>query len=589
MTRLFAKLFFVIFFLTAHNNALANATNWQEDQMSQAKLRLLSTKFLENNEEQQLIALHFKLINGWEIYGPGSQDIGLPPKITFKNPENITSYQILWPQAISKEEKFGDEIFNYSIYKKEVIIPIKITTTQQNLELTLDYGICKDVCLPATAQFSINLDDKIDQEIIDQINKFYPLNNKNSKSTNSNLLYVILLAIIGGGILNIMPCVLPVLSIKLIAIINHANAPIHKIRFAFIATILGILTSFILLSSLAGIIKLAGNNFDWGLQFQNPYFLIFMFLVLIIFTCNLLGIFEISFNQILTSALNRKISKEEKTHNIFLPNFLSGILAVMLATPCSAPFLGSAITFGLTQDISTIFIIFFAIGIGFASPYFLLLISPKLVYLLPKPGNWMNKIKKMMAGFLIATIIWIIYILMSSIGFIWAMILAVIGILIIKTLTLKSPKIKIISLIILTILSFITPINAQKYLQIKQANEISKNSIWQEFSEEKLAKYVKEDKVVIVDITAKWCITCKFNKLRVLQSQDFINKIKSNNIITLRGDITVPNEKIMNYLHKNNRFAIPFNAVYGPKAKDGIATDVVLSKEKLFKIIDEVQ
>lgn len=272
-----------------------------------------------------------------------------------------------------------------------------------------------------------------------------------------------------------------------------------------------------------------------------------------------------------------------------MPNFLSGILAVLLATPCSAPFLGSAITYALTQEISTIFIIFIAIGLGFALPYFVLLLAPKAVYLLPKPGNWMNNIKKIMASFLMATQVWIIYILMSSLGFMWAMIVAIIGVILIKAVTLKSTKAKILASLMLVLIALFVPTYASNHNQIQSSKQISKDALWQKFDEAKISQYVAEGKIVVVDITAKWCITCKYNKFRVLNDADIIKKLKSANIVALRGDITTPNKKTMDYLHKHNRFAIPFNIVYGPNAPDGLASEVILTKKDLLHLIDKAK
>jgi len=573
----------ILLLLLPLNVAFANSSNWQEDDSQGSKVRILSSKY----QEKHIIAIHFQLANGWKIYGPGSENIGMPPRISFLDEQSIQNHKILWPEAIAQKEEFGDDVFNYSIYKKEVILPIEVSSDTKEINLTLNYGLCKDYCVPASMELSINLDDYADGDALEAINEYYPILGDSAPKSSSNLLYVIMIAIIGGAILNIMPCVLPVLSIKLISIINHSNTSTKKIRQAFLSTISGIIACFIFFSAIAAAIKFGGDSFDWGLQFQNTYFLIFIFLTLTFFICNLLGIFEISFSQTLSSLLNKKISKSSKTSNIFIPNFLSGILAVLLATPCSAPFLGSAITYALTQETSTIFIIFTAIGVGFALPYFVLLLVPQAVYLLPKPGNWMNNIKKIMASFLMATQVWIIYVLMSSLGFIWAMVVALIGMILIKAITLKSTKAKLLVTVILVIFSFFIPLNAKNYNQIQTSKEISKDALWQKFSEEKISKYVSEGKVVVVDITARWCITCKYNKFRVFNDKEVTKKLQSKDIVALRGDITTPNKKIMNYLHKHGRYAIPFNIVYGQSAPDGLVSEVILTKGDLFKLLEQ--
>jgi suppressor for copper-sensitivity B len=304
--------------------------------------------------------------------------------------------------------------------------------------------------------------------------------------------------------------------------------------------------------------------------------------VLVFFTSELLGIFDIHFSQNIINFVYNKILKKEAEKNIFIPNFLSGILAVLLATPCSAPFLGSAITFALTQDFLAIMLIFLTIGLGFGFPYIFLMVAPNLVNKLPKTAEWNLKIKKIMAGFLIATTIWISYILINNIGYLPGLIAIIIAVSFYKILQLKEKIIRNILIVIALILIFNVPFNIQK----KQFSQtIIQNLYWKEFKEEDIAKYLSNDKVVLVDITADWCITCKFNKIRVLESKEITNLLESGEVIGLRGDITKPNEKIMDFLHKNNRYAIPFNIVYGPNAKEGIATSELLTKKELLTAI----
>ena len=407
-----------------------------------------------------------------------------------------------------------------------------------------------------------------------------------SATNHSSIFYAILLAIFGGAILNIMPCVLPVLSIKLISVIKHSDARISRIRFAFLSTILGILFCFVIFVFFTYAIKLTGNSLGWGLQFQNPYFLIFLIVILMFFIANLLGVFDISFDQFLATILNKKISQTEEKKNIFIPNFLSGILAVLLATPCSAPFLGTAISFALVENFATIFLIFFFIGIGFASPYIILLISPKLVYFLPKPGVWMTQLKQLMAGFLAATIVWLVYILSHNLGAIPAFLTATLAVLLLACLKIKSDFFKYLALATIIFLTFFLPVNLQEHYKIRSS---AYDAIWKSFDEAELYRQVALGKIVVVDITADWCITCKFNKIRVLQTKEIMAKLNSENIVAMRGDITKPNEKIMNFLHKNNRFAIPFNAVYGPQAKTGLFLSELLTKQDLLAAIEEAQ
>lgn len=590
-------LFLALLFLLQIKNSFAAQSNWQEQESKGAKTKVIASFYEDESKTKKLIlGVHFKIEDGWKIYGNDNSGIGMPPSFDFSKSENISAHQISWPEAHLEEEKIGDETFKFLTYKKEVIIPIEVDLkegSENKISFNLDYGLCKDICVPASASFELEIPDEIDEESLAQIQKFFPkkistktvIEPTSDEAPNTALITMIIIALIGGAILNIMPCVLPVLSIKLISVINHSNTPLRKIRFAFISTVIGILSCFILFAGAASLIKITGNSLGWGLQFQNPYFLISLILILTFFTANMLGFFEITFEQFLANLLNRKINEGEKKKNIFLPNFFSGVLAVLLATPCSAPFLGTAISFALSQSFAIIITIFLAIGLGFSLPYLILLITPKMVYLLPKPGKWMLKIKQLMALFLVATVLWLIYVLSNNISYLSAILVTVLAVLVIPALKLKSYFLKSLALISIISLSIISPNFFKKNLDEKNESEM----VWREFDESQIQEQIEMGHVVVIDITADWCLTCKFNKIRVLKDEEVVAKLKSGLIVAMRGDITKPNPQILEFLHKHNRFAIPFNAVYGPNAKEGLLTNELLTKKELFQLIEKAK
>lgn len=588
----------ILLVLFCGNIAFAASSSWSKAQGDGAEVQLIASFYEKDGQRKLIGGLHFKIAHGWKIYGSDDSGFGLPPQMDFSKSKNYHAHRIIWPEAQVAEEKIGKETIKYSFYKHEVILPIEIdlkdVAAATELSLRLDYGLCKDVCVPANAEFKLEISEQIDEKVLAEIQKFYPnslvLDKTSPPKNNSNkygltLIYAMLIAFIGGAILNVMPCVLPVLSIKLISIIKHSNSPKEKIRFAFISTILGILFCFVIFAFLAIVIKLTGNSFGWGLQFQNPYFLISLILILTFFTANLLGIFEISFEQFLATLLNRKISQGEVRNRIFLPNFLSGILAVLLATPCSAPFLGTAISFAITSDASIIFLIFLCIGLGLALPYIILIFSQKPLEYLPKPGEWMLKTKQVMTGLLVATILWLIYVISQNIGNIAAIIIAVISLLLLKSCNIKSTLFRYLSLILLITFALTLPNDFQN----RKTQQIEQDALWIKLKEEEIARHIIKGKVVLVDVTADWCLTCKFNKIRVLHDQEIIALLKRGDIIGMRGDITKPDEVIMEYMRRKNRFAIPFNAVYGPGAPNGLVASELLSTSELLKLIKQAQ
>lgn len=604
ISALFLTIFLFISKAEAANSEWKNAL----ESNSGAKVRVLSSFYTNDKQQKSLIiGLQFNIKSGWHVYGNDSGGIGMPPSVDFAGSSNLEKHQIFWPQAIKKEEKIGAETIKYSVYEDEVILPIEIALQDNakptQLKLKLHYGLCKDVCIPASADFVVDIEDKEDADSLKMIQKFIDkkiiFENEAEKTTEKTddystekksqlasitLLPALLAAFLGGLILNIMPCVLPVLGIKLMSVIKHQESKTSRIRFAFFATTLGILFCFAIFAVFAIIIMLTGNIFNWGLQFQNPYFLIFLIVILLGFVANMIGMFEITFDQFISNFINKKITeKESGGKNIFMPNFLSGILAVLLATPCSAPFLGSAISFSITQSSAIIILIFFTMGLGLALPYIIMIFSPKIVYLLPKPGNWMLNIKKLMTIFLAATIIWLIYVLANNIGNTAAAIAAIVSALFFACFKIKIKSLKIIAFTILAITMLILP---QTFESVKKTLD-SADKLWIEFSEEGLQKLVANGQTVVVDVTADWCITCKFNKARVFHDKTVIDHLRDNNIVAMRADITKPNEAVLAFIHKKGRYAIPFNAVYGPNASDGLLTSELLSKKELFKLIDQ--
>ncbi len=587
--------FFALFFLCC-NFAFAANSDWIKSDLDAAKTRLIASTYEENGNKKLIIGVEFNLQPGWKIYGNDAGGIGMPPSFNFDGSKNYLNHQITWPEAERHEEVIGDQIFNYSAYHQNVIIPIEINLEkiedENEINLSLEYGVCKDVCIPVNSKFSLKVKDETDVKVLREIQKFYPnqlIQNQEKADpevTSKSLFLYVLFAFLGGLILNVMPCVLPVLSIKLLSIINHPNAQIERVRFAFLATTLGILFCFVILSSLALTIKFTGNELGWGLQFQNTNFLIFLTLVVGFFTANLFGKFELSFEQFLANFLNKKINEGEKKKNVFLPNFLSGILATILATPCSAPFLGSAISFALTEDSSTILLIFFFIGIGFSAPYILLFFRPSLVHFLPKPGMWMLSLKKLLGLLMLTTWFWLLFVLSKSLDLIGISLVIAIFFGILLCLKIPERTFKSIAILALVLSSFSL---SQKFSKKSEVIVEKSDELWREFSEEEIYKQVKEGNVVLVDVTADWCITCKFNKANVLQSEEITLMLKRGDFIGFRGDITKPNPKIMEFLRKHNRFAIPFNAVYGPSAPEGLLTSELLNKKELIKLINQAQ
>ena len=370
----------------------------------------------------------------------------------------------------------------------------------------------------------------------------------------TSVLGILVLAVIGGFILNFMPCVLPVLSLKMFSVVSHGGQADARIRLSFAATALGILVSFLALALAFAGLKLAGASFGWGVQFTQPVFILVLLAVLVGFALNLFGLFEIP-NIPGLGGLGAN-------QRGFLGDFTSGVLATLLATPCSAPFLGTAIGFALAAPVPVLVLIFLFVGVGLALPYFAVIAFPRLAAVMPKPGRWMLRLRQVLGLALVATAVWLTGVLLKQWGVTsdlrWLAALAAgltfaAGALFARWRTAGLGAVG-------------AAIPLALVLSFSQQETASEEATFQPFSEAVLEEALAEGKTVFVDVTADWCLTCKTNKIRAINHEDVQAALGSESVISLQADWTAYDASITRYLASQGRRAIPFNAVYNPKS-----------------------
>ena len=507
-------------------------------------LQLISSVESISKENNLHLGLYFKLDPGWKIYWKYPGKAGYPPKIDWSKSKNIKDLEIMWPKP-EKFEILGMKSFGYS---KEAILPIKLILENNNEKLSVnfdvDYLTCKKICIPFNDNLVLNIPvgdgeiskyGKIINEYIDKSN----YSNYSNFFNPGSLLFFLFIAFIGGVILNFMPCVFPVLSLKIYNVLSQQQQRINNktIKRNFLATILGIIFSFFILSLLIVFLKSIGSNLGWGFQFQSPFFLSFMILILILFSLNLIDVFSIDIPIIFKKFLNRIINLNKKSSEFF-QNFFLGSFITILSTPCSAPFIGTAIGFAFVSPNQIIFLIFFCISLGLSSPYIILATRPQLLIFLPKPGAWMKKFKYFLSLLLILTAIWLSKALL---------------------------------------------------IQINTINNVSKDNNWIEFDNSKLKELVNENNIVFVDITADWCLTCFYNKKTVLDRKKVKNVFETYDVKKIRGDLTKPNREINEYINSFGRFGIPFNVIYTSSVPQGILLSEVLTVQNLLSTFESVK
>ncbi len=393
------------------------------------------------------------------------------------------------------------------------------------------------------------------------------------------------LALLGGLILNLMPCVLPVLSLKLLGIIGLGGAARRTIRLSFLASAAGVIVSFLALAGATIAAKEAGQAIGWGTQFQAPIFLTALAIVCVLFAANLWGFYEIRLPGFLGDALARQGAENRG----LLGHFLTGAFATILATPCSAPFLGTAVSFALARGPGEILAVFTALGLGLALPYLAVAALPGIASRLPRPGNWMIVLRALLGAALAATAAWLVWVLSAQFGITAAAAVGAALAAIPLALWARrqwpayTRRSGIVAVLAFAIAAFVLP-----YRLPRPSLDAGEKSLagWQAFAPAQIPSLVAQGRVVFVDVTADWCITCKANKALVLDRPPVAAKLAAPNVVRMLADWTRPSDEIAAYLASFGRYGIPFNIVYGPGAPAGIPLPELLTPDAVAGALD---
>jgi suppressor for copper-sensitivity B len=587
------------------------------------------------------LALHIVLQPGWKTYWRSPGDAGYPLQIDVSGSTNVEEAKVAWPVP-HRFQLFGLQTFGYG---EEVAFPVMVTPVTAGAPIALKakirYLVCEQICVPQDGDLTLDLPQgdatpssyaplvnrfaslvpksgerlgwsvervAVDQQsqlvvdakstgevfnapdvVIEGAPQFYfgppkvelsvdrqtarlyvplerlgkggelpdsdliltlfdgdrgmelitrpvPIVAAASISSWISLLPILGVALLGGLILNVMPCVLPVLLLKLTGVLDLTGRGQSQLRGAFLSTAAGIVTSFLVLAGGLAALKLAGASVGWGIQFQQPAFLALMATVCLVFAANVWGLFQIPMPAFVGRVA---VASEARSGNEHAKSFFTGVLATALATPCSAPFVGTAVGFALSRGTTEIFLIFLALGLGLALPYIAVAAAPQLVGFLPRPGRWMRWLKAVLGLSLVGTAIW----LMSIIG--------------VQTGILNAGA------------------------------ATRGDSYWIAFEEAAIPGYVADNRVVFVDVTADWCITCQANKKLVIDQQPVAGRLKDGGIVAMQADWTNPDPKIADFLGRHGRYGIPFNIVYGPGAPAGIVLPELLTTEAVNAALDQ--
>lgn len=377
-------------------------------------------------------------------------------------------------------------------------------------------------------------------------------------------------AFLAGLILNLMPCVFPVIGIKILNFMGKCGNETRKVRLHGLAFSSGVLTSFWLLAGLMIAFRSAGEQVGWGFQLQSPLFVYTIIVVLVLWALNLFGLFEVG-------STIQNIAGSVETRSTLSGSFLSGVLATFIATPCSAPFMGGAIALALTLPVVPAILIFTCLGLGMSTPYLLLSFAPSLLARLPRPGIWMVTFRQIMGFPLLLTVVWLLWVYGRQQGT-DNLIVVLFSLLVVSFILFLRNHIRslknaffrsfaklttLVSLGLALALPVFWSINTPSRNHVLAAQDEIKPR-WERFSAERLEELLKGSRPVFIDFTAAWCITCQVNKKLVLQQPAVEAAFDEANVALLVADWTNADAEISTALEKLGRNSVPVYALYRP-------------------------
>ncbi len=408
----------------------------------------------------------------------------------------------------------------------------------------------------------------------------------------ASLGFYLLLAALGGLILNLMPCVLPVIALKVLSLVAQAGEERRRTRQLGLAFAAGIMATFLVLAAIVILLKLGGEQIGWGFQFQYPGFVAAMAVLVFVLGLSLFGVFSLRLPG--TGAGLQVMAGRQGLAG----SFFNGVLATILATPCSAPFLGTALGFAFSQPGALVLAVFAAIGAGMALPYLVLALEPAWMRFLPRPGAWMERFKQLMGFVLMATVLWLLWVLGHQVGLegvIWtgAFLLCaglacwILG----QWVDLGSSPARRWSarLAAAAIVAAAYGIFLHPALEpAPDAAAAEDGLVWQPFSSAGLEELIAAERHVFVDFTAEWCWTCKVNERAVLENAEVRARFAELDVALVKADWTRRDPEVTRWLQAFGRSAVPLYVIFpGGRSAEPMVLPEILTPGLVLEKLEE--
>jgi thiol:disulfide interchange protein DsbD len=524
------------------------------------------------------IALKFNMEPDWHIYAEDPGEMGLPTTFDFTLPEGVSVEEILWP----KDKTFITSGLTTYGFDQEAIFLVRLKGTFSNedaFSVDVKWLACHQVCVPggkkidwtwATSNMSESEREALFQrgranlKTADDLATTLPEQSVSKTSTTSTkaeapmgYLWVLGFAFLGGLLLNVMPCVLPVLSIKIIHILEHREGQASRRYLGAMSYTLGVLVSFWTLALFLISFREAGEQLGWGFQLQDIRVVCALMVVFLCLSLNLFGVFEMGLSLV---GADQKASSSQGLTSAFL----SGALATVAATPCTAPFMASALSYALSLETFESLLIFTALGLGMALPFLAVAVFPKALAFLPKPGAWMVQLKQGLGFLLMGTVAYLMHVAAALAEAPEHLMNIGLGLVIIsfalwiygqwgygQSAKVWMTRALCIGLVALGIWNF----------------GYDKPSLsWEVFDEGELQQAQANNEPIFLDFTASWCTTCTVNKKLVFNTDATAKLFAEYGVRAMRADWTKMDPAITNFLESVGRSSVPVYIYYAPNS-----------------------
>lgn len=528
----------------------------------------------------------------------------IPTVLNLELPPGWEEEKVRYPPAETQTFAFADQPL--SVFDGEVVIEAEVRVPENAsagpvpLQASLRYQACNESqCLPpVTVKSEVELRIGPNGEAVasaafpaagtgEAVEDDQPAAGDPGKAiTAGGLGLMLLLALVGGLILNAMPCVLPVLSLKVFGLVKSAGHGRREIARGALSTAAGIVVSFWALALAAVAARAAGSAVGWGIQFQRPGFVALLAVIVVLFCLNLWGLFEIPLPQRLA-----RLGGSGPREGI-AGHFASGLFATLMATPCSAPFLGTAVSFALAQEAPVILAIFTAVGLGMALPYLLISAFPGVAKVLPRPGAWMETVRGVMGFLLAAAAVWLFYVLAAQVSpeKVAGIKLALLALALFTWLRHRGVNGRVfrhataLGMAATVAVALGLAVSPQATAETGPTAEAAGLIEWQPFDRARAESLAAGGQLVFVDVTADWCFTCKVNERLVIETPEVAGAFEEHSVVPMKADWTNRNDDITQFLAEHGRYGIPFYLLYRADGEKHVFSEL-LTKEGLMAVI----